>query len=153
MIFYLFHIVMILDQSVHNLHKGRPFLVNDCAVALNKIMYFNCFELVNSHFITTKNNLHYQQLTIVRPKVVHRAIKCIRDGQHQRMREWGQNGNSQATKISLFLFRRSLLLLSVGNLGGALLANPVVAILQNIGTVGGRLRELVCSCHFDMCKW
>ena len=97
---------MSLGQCVHNPHKGWPFLVNDCAVALNKITYFNCFELVNSHFITTKNNLHYQQLTIVRPKVVHRAIKCIRDGQHQRMSEWGQNGNSQATKISLFLFRR-----------------------------------------------
>ena len=63
---------MILDQSVCNPHKGRPFLANDCAVALNKIMYFKYFEFVNSHFITTKNNLHFHQPSAMLPKVLLR---------------------------------------------------------------------------------
>ena len=69
-------------------------------------------------FITTKNNFFTLPATgpPCSQKYYH-VIKCIRYGQHQRMRMRTKNGSSHATKTSLFLFRRSLLLMRVGNLG------------------------------------
>ena len=142
MIFYLSYVVMIIGQCVHNPHKSWPFLVNDFIVALNKITYFKCFEFVNSHFITTKNNLHFHQPSAMQPKLLSRnqvySIWTTPENENEdKKREQSRNQDIPFPLPSLFTIDAS------GKFGDALLANLVVLILQNIGivSVGGQLRE------------